>query len=206
MANKLQIILHYLDQAFPNPEPSLQASTPFEILIATLLSAQCHDEQVNRVMPNLMNAAHTPQEMRKVPEATLQKLIYSCGFFRNKARAIKALSEQLCERFNGEVPCTFDDLESLPRVGHKTASVVMGHAFGQFAFPVDTHIHRLALKWGLSKGPNVERVERDLKRIFPQNDWFKRHLQLILFGRAYCNRTQCKPEHLCCICKALQEL
>jgi len=204
MKQRVHIVIRYLDAAFPDPGPSLQASSPFELLIATILSAQCRDEQVNRVLPALMKAAPSPPKMRLLPEETIQNLIHSCGFFRAKAHAISALSHQLCARFHGQVPSTFGDLESLPGVGHKTASVVMGHAFGQPAFPVDTHIKRLALKWGLSQGPTVERIEADLKRLFPQSTWFKRHMQMILFGRTYCNRTACKPAHLCCICKALK--
>ena len=204
MKQRVRIVIRYLDAAFPDPVPSLRANSPFELLIATILSAQCRDEQVNRVLPALMKAAPSPQKMRLLPEKTIQNIIHSCGFFRAKAHALSALSHQLCARFHGQVPSTFGDLESLPGVGHKTASVVMGHAFGQPAFPVDTHIKRLALKWGLSQGPTVERIEADLKRLFPQSTWFKRHMQMILFGRTYCNRTQCKPTHLCCICKALK--
>ena len=197
-------VVECLEQMVPNPCTSLPYDSPFALLIATLLSAQCHDEQVNRVMPGLWKKASTPQEMCLLSEAEIGALIHPCGFFRTKAHYIATLSRQLCERFHGEVPNHFPSLESLAGVGHKTASVVMGHAFGYPAFPVDTHVYRLARKWRLSVGSSVERVEVDLKRCFPQNEWFRRHLQMITYGRLYCNRVACKPEHLCKICQALQ--
>lgn len=201
---RIHIITKILDQYFPNPQASLDYTTPFTLLIATLLSAQCHDEQVNRVTPELFKLADTPQKMALLSEETIGKIIYSCGFYHAKAHYIRELSEQLCMRHNGFVPNNFEALEKLSGVGHKTASVVLGHAFGLPAFPVDTHIRRLAIRWQLSPGPSVERVERDLKHIFPQNTWFKRHIQIISFGRRFCNRQACRTDHLCEICSALK--
>ncbi|MGX8717255.1 MAG: endonuclease III [bacterium] len=201
---RIEIVTHILDKCYPNPQASLDYTTPFTLLVATLLSAQCHDEQVNRVTPKLFEKANTPQKMALLSEETIGKLIYSCGFYHSKAHYIRELSEQLCTLHNGNVPQDFESLEKLSGVGHKTASVVLGHAFGLPAFPVDTHIRRLAIKWKLSPGPSVERVEQDLKRIFPQNTWFKRHIQIISYGRQYCNRQACRPEHPCEICSALK--
>ena len=201
---RVRIVTQILDKHYPNPQASLNYTTPFTLLIATLLSAQCHDEQVNRVTPKLFKLANTPQKMAALSEETIGKIIYSCGFYHAKARYIRELSEQLCVLHNGTVPDNFEALEKLSGVGHKTASVVLGHAFGLPAFPVDTHVRRLAIKWQLSPGPSVERVERDLKNLFPQNTWFKRHIQIITFGRQFCNRQACRTDHLCEICSALQ--
>ena len=199
-----RIVAQLLDEIVPSPNVALDYRSPFALLIATLLSAQCHDEQVNRVVPSLLKKASSPEEMCTLSEETIGELIHSCGFFRVKARYIATLSRQLCEHFNGEVPDDFPSLESLSGVGHKTASVVMGYAFGHPTFPVDTHVHRLAIKWRLSAGSSVERVEMDLKQLFPKNDWFRRHIQFITCGRKYCNRVACKPECLCRICRALE--
>ena len=201
----LDVILRILDEKFPDPQPSLQYTTPFTLLIATLLSAQCHDEQVNKVTPRLFARASTPQQMKALTEQEIGQLIHSCGFYKVKAHYIRTLSQQLCDHFAGIVPNNFAELETLSGVGHKTASVVIGHAFGIPAFPVDTHIKRVSLKWGLSQGPSVEKVEADLKQIFPKKDWFKRHLQMILYGRYYCNHIACNTKHLCNICKTLQK-
>mgnify|MGYP004651473001 FL=1 len=200
----LDIILKVLDEKFPNPQASLHYTTPFTLLIATLLSAQCHDEQVNKVTPQLFAKADTPQQMQTLSEQEIGQLIHSCGFYKVKAHYIRILSQQLCDQFHGIVPNTFEELETLTGIGHKTASVVLGHAFGLPAFPVDTHVKRVAIRWGLSQGPSVEKVEEDLKFIFPQKDWFKRHLQMVLYGRHYCNHTACNQKHLCDICKNLQ--
>ena len=200
---KIELVRTLLDEKYPDPHVSLDYTTPFQLLIATLLSAQCHDEQVNKVTPVLFQKASTPEQMRSLGETEIGKLIYSCGFYRTKSHYIAQLSKQLCERFGGAVPDTFEDLESLPGIGHKTASVVMMYAFGYPAFPVDTHIHRVAMQWGLSKGPTVERVEKDLKTLFHQNLWYKLHLQMINYGRKFCNHVACKKEHPCPICKAL---
>ena len=200
---RVNVITRILDKHYPYPQASLNYTTPFTLLVATLLSAQCHDEQVNRVTPKLFQLADTPQKMASLSEETIGKIIYSCGFYHAKAHYIRELSEQLCTLHNGVVPSNFETLEKLSGVGHKTASVVLGHAFGIPAFPVDTHVRRLAIKWHLSPGPSVERVECDLKQIFPENTWFKRHIQIISFGRQFCNRQTCRPDHLCEICSAL---
>lgn len=201
---RVRIVTQILDKHYPNPQGSLNYTTPFTLLVATLLSAQCHDEQVNRVTPKLFKIADTPQKMALLSEETIGSIIYSCGFYHAKARYIRELSEQLCEFHNGIVPDNFDALEKLSGVGHKTASVVLGHAFGIPAFPVDTHVRRLAVKWQLSPGPSVERVESDLKSIFPESTWFKRHIQMISFGRRFCNRQACRPDNPCEICLALR--
>lgn len=204
LEERIRIVTQILDERYPNPRASLVYTTPFTLLIATLLSAQCHDEQVNRVTPKLFEKADTPQKMALLSEETIGKLIYSCGFYRTKAHYIQVLSQQLCDLHNGVVPDNFDALERLPGVGHKTASVVLGHAFSIPTFPVDTHIRRLAMKWKLSSGPSVEQVERDLKQSFPHDTWFKRHMQIIFYGRQFCNRRVCRSEHLCEICSELQ--
>ena len=206
MIKRAAIILEQLDHFCPNPKPSLIYETPYQLLIAVLLSAQCKDERVNQVTPHLFQVAPTPQIMLKLPIEEIETIIHSCGFFKVKARYIHTLSEQLCTHHQGNVPSTFEALEKLSGVGHKTASVVMGHAFGAKTFPVDTHIHRLSLKWQLSKGPSVEKVEADLKRIFPNSIWHKLHLQMIDYGRNYCNRFACTPKKLCPICEALLNL
>ena len=159
---------------------------PFTLLIAVLLSAQCTDARVNLVTPALFARAATPAAMAGLREAQILALIRSCGLAPGKAKAIRGLSQILVERHAGRVPQSFAELEALPGVGHKTASVVMAQAFGQPAFPVDTHIHRLAARWGLSPGTTVERTERDLKRLFPAEAWSALHLQMIYFGRQYC--------------------
>ena len=206
MHKRATIILKQLDIFCPDPKPSLTYETPYQLLIAVLLSAQCKDERVNQVTPRLFQEAPTPQAMVKLPIETIERIIHSCGFFKVKSRYIHKLSEQLCTHYNGQVPATFEALESLSGIGHKTASVVMGHAFGMKTFPVDTHIHRLSLKWQLSKGPSVEKVEADLKCIFPDSIWHKLHLQMIDYGRNYCNRFACTSKKLCPICKALLDL
>jgi endonuclease-3 len=151
-----------------------------------LLSAQCTDDRVNKVTPFLFALADNPLEMSKVPVDKIKEIIRPCGLSPKKSEAISGLSNILIDKFNGQVPDTFEDLESLPGVGHKTASVVMSQAFGVPAFPVDTHIHRLATRWGLTSGKNVEETERDLKRLFPKKIWNKLHLQIIFYGRSYC--------------------
>jgi endonuclease-3 len=156
------------------------------LLISVLLSAQCTDERVNKVTPFLFSLADNPLEMSKVPVDKIKEIIRPCGLSPKKSEAISGLSNILIDKFNGQVPDTFEDLESLPGVGHKTASVVMSQAFGVPAFPVDTHIHRLATRWGLTSGKNVEETERDLKRLFPKKIWNKLHLQIIFYGRSYC--------------------
>ena len=175
-----------LDRLYPQPPIPLQHRDPFTLLIAVLLSAQTTDAQVNKVTPALFARASTPQQMAKLSEAEILSLIRSCGLAPSKARNIKKLAQMLVDEYGGRVPRDIEALEKLPGVGHKTASVVMTQAFGEPAFPVDTHIHRLAQRWKLSRGKNVEQTERDLKKVFPRDEWARRHLQLIYFGREHC--------------------
>jgi len=175
-----------LDELFPEPEIPLDHSDPFTFLCAVLLSAQTTDKKVNEVTPALFARAPTPAAMADVEVETIQHLIREIGLAPTKAKHLKAMSRLLLERHAGQVPRTFEELEALPGVGHKTASVLMSQAFGFPAFAVDTHIHRLAARWGLSDGSNVERTERDLKALFPEDEWNRRHLQIIYFGRAHC--------------------
>ena len=175
-----------LDRIYPRPPIPLEHNDPFTLLIAVLLSAQTTDVQVNKVTPALFARASTPATMAALPESEIHSLIRTCGLAPGKARNIKRLSELLLLEHGGQVPPDMEALEALPGVGHKTASVVMVQAFGVPAFPVDTHIHRLARRWQLSRAKNVEQTERDLKKVFPPSDWGKRHLQIIYFGREYC--------------------
>ena len=175
-----------LDGIYPRVQPTLDFVNPFTLLVATLLSAQCTDKKVNAVTPVLFAKADNPAAMAALGEDSIAAIIKSLGLANTKSRNIAALSQKLCGEFGGEVPRTFAGLESLPGVGHKTASVVMALAFGIPAFPVDTHIKRLAQRWGLSASSDVKRIEADLKELFPPEDWYRRHLQLIYFGREYC--------------------
>jgi len=175
-----------LDELFPAPPIPLQHGDAFTLLVAVLLSAQCTDARVNLVTPRLFARAGTAAAMAKLSEKEILGFIRSCGLAPAKSKALKALSKILVEEHGGKVPHGFAALEALPGVGHKTASVVMAQAFGEPAFPVDTHIHRLAARWGLSDGSSVARTERDLKRVFPRETWNKLHLQIIYFGRRYC--------------------
>jgi endonuclease-3 len=169
------------------------------MLVAVVLSAQCTDIRVNQVTAVLFKKADTPQKMVKLGVDCIAEIIKPCGFFNTKSVNIFKLSQALIEKFKGEVPHTFEELESLPGVGHKTASVIMSHIFKRPAFPVDTHIHRLAERWGLSDGSSVEKTEDDLKKAFPESEWEKRHLQIIYFGRTYCKARGHKDEN-CPIC------
>lgn len=171
---------------YPETPVPLDHRDPFTLLIAVLLSAQTTDKKVNEVTPALFARAATPQEMAKLPVEEVQELIRQIGLAPQKAKALVKLSQMLLDLHGGQVPQSFEELEALPGVGHKTASVVMAQAFGVPAFPVDTHIHRLAARWGLSDGKNVDKTERDLKRIFPRDRWNELHLQIIFFGREYC--------------------
>lgn len=182
-ARRIQAVLDRLYAATPIP---LDHHDPFTLLIAVLLSAQCTDARVNLVTPRLFARARTPAAMARLSENEILSIIRSCGLAPAKARAIRALSRILVEQHDGQVPHTFAALEALPGVGHKTASVVMSQAFGHPAFPVDTHIHRLAARWGLSSGRSVAQTERDLKRLFPPEAWNTLHLKIIYFGRQYC--------------------
>jgi len=185
-AEKAKRIGVILDELYPHPPIPLQHRDPFTLLIAVLLSAQTTDVQVNKVTPALFKLARTPQEMARLSEAEIHEKIKSCGLAPGKARNIKRLAQTLIDEHHGKVPQDIEALERLPGVGHKTASVVMSQAFGEPAFAVDTHIHRLAARWGLSKAKNVEQTERDLKKLFPREEWARRHLQIIYFGREHC--------------------
>lgn len=199
----LNFIKKTLDFYFPNPEIPLDYSDVYTLLVAVLLSAQCTDARVNIVTPALFALADTPEAMAKLTPKKIEPLIQSCGLYRTKAKNIIALSKKIMSEFNGKVPNTFEGLESLPGVGHKTASVVLVHAFKTPAFPVDTHIHRLAARWGLSDGSNVVQTEKDLKKFFPEKEWEKRHLQMIYFGRTFC-KARGHDIKECPICKKRQ--
>jgi endonuclease-3 len=196
---KAKRIGEILDRLYPQPPIPLEHRDPFTLLIAVLLSAQTTDAQVNKVTPALFARASTPLEMAALSESEIHSFIKSCGLAPSKARNIKNLAHKLLDNYGGEVPRDIDELEKLPGVGHKTASVVMTQAFGEPAFPVDTHIHRLAQRWKLSKGKNVEQTEADLKKVFPRDEWARRHLQLIYFGREYCPARSHEPNN-CPIC------
>jgi len=196
---KAKDIATILEQRFPEVPVPLEHQDPYTLLIAVLLSAQCTDVRVNQVTPFLFEKADNPYDMKLVPVSQIQDIIRPCGLSPRKSKAIYELSNILIEKHGGKVPQTFEELEELPGVGHKTASVVMSQAFGFPAFPVDTHIHRLAYRWGLSTGKNVEQTEKDLKRMFPEETWNKLHLQIIYFGRSYCPARGHDPEG-CPIC------
>jgi endonuclease-3 len=183
---KSRRIMAVLDALFPEVEPALVHVDPFTLLVAVVLSAQTTDKKVNEVTPALFALADTPEKLAALPEDTILATIRQVGLAPQKARALSGLARMLVADYGSEVPDTFADLERLPGVGHKTASVVMAQAFGHPAFAVDTHIHRLAARWGLSDGKNVVKTERDLKAIFPEERWNKLHLQMIYFGRQYC--------------------
>lgn len=185
-AEKATRIMTLLDELYPAPPIPLDHQDPFTLLVAVVLSAQTTDKKVNEVSPSLFARARTPETMARLDVAEVQHLIRQIGLAPQKAKALVGLSQQLTAEHGGQVPQTFEDLEALPGVGHKTASVVMAQAFGFPAFPVDTHIHRLAARWGLSSGKNVEQTERDLKRTFPEAKWNPLHLQIIYFGREHC--------------------
>ena len=185
-AEKAKKIGEILDRLYPETPIPLEHRDPFTLLVAVLLSAQTTDARVNLVTPELFALASTPAEMAKVDAGEILKVIRTCGLAPTKAKNIRKLAETLVAEHDGQVPRDMEALERLPGVGHKTASVVMSQAFGEPAFPVDTHIHRLARRWKLSKGRNVEQTERDLKKVFPRDEWSRRHLQIIYFGREYC--------------------
>lgn len=183
---KAERIQKILDELFPVPEVPLLHQDPYTLLVAVLLSAQCTDERVNQITPLLFARASTPAAMLHLSVPQIREIIRPCGLSPAKSKAIRGLSEILVQQHAGRVPQDFEELEALPGVGHKTASVVMAQAFGVPAFPVDTHIHRLAARWGLSRGSTVERTERDLKSLYPPSSWNELHLQIIYFGRQYC--------------------
>lgn len=188
-----------LNELFPVPPIPLHHNNPYTLLIAVLLSAQCTDERVNKVTPELFRLADNPGTMSRLPVEKIREIIKPCGLSPRKSKAISELSKIIVSQHGGDVPRTFTELEALPGVGHKTASVVMAQAFGFPAFPVDTHIHRLAQRWGLTSGKNVIQTEADLKRLFPEDRWNELHLQIIYFGRQHCTARGCDGT-VCEIC------
>jgi endonuclease III len=197
---RVDFILQKLQSLYPAPPIPLQHKDTYTLLIAVLLSAQCTDERVNKITPALFALADNPNDMAKVPVEKIQEIIRPCGLSPQKSNAISVLSQMLIEKYQGQVPEDWQALESLPGVGHKTASVVMSQAFGHPAFPVDTHIHRLAQRWGLTDGANVTQTEKDLKRLFPESSWNALHLQIIYYGREFCSARGCDGT-VCEICK-----
>lgn len=199
-SERVNFILQRLQELYPAPPIPLQHKDPYTLLIAVLLSAQCTDARVNQITPALWALADNPADMAKVPVETIQAIIRPCGLSPQKAKAISNLSKILLAEHDGQVPDDWAALERLPGVGHKTASVVMSQAFGHPAFPVDTHIHRLAQRWGLTNGKNVVQTEKDLKRLFPQETWNALHLQIIYYGREHCSARGCDGR-VCEICR-----
>ena len=193
-------ILTYLNELYPETPVPLIHKNKFELLVAVLLSAQCTDERVNQVTPKLFAKANDPFQMIKLSQKTIYDIIRPCGLAPQKSKSILGLSEILIKKFRGDIPESFNELEMLPGVGHKTASVVMSQGFGHAAFPVDTHIHRLAQRWGLTNGKNVTQTETDLKKMFPKKMWSKLHLQMIFYGREFCKARSCYGLE-CKICK-----
>jgi endonuclease-3 len=202
---KVKEIIRILDRLYPTTPIPLIHKDPFTLLVSVVLSAQCTDERVNKTTPILFNKADTPEKMLKMSIKQIEKIIRPCGLSPQKSKAIKGLSVLLVKKHNSEVPENFLELEKLPGVGHKTASVVMSQAFGFPAFPVDTHIHRLAWRWGLSTGKNVEKTEKDLKRLFPEEKWNKLHLQIIFYGREFCPARGHKLQS-CIICSKFRRI
>ena len=188
---KAKIIIKTLNKIYPKAPVPLKSKNIFTLLISVLLSAQCTDVNVNNVTKDIYPKYYKPEHFVKLGKKKIEKLIKKIGIFRIKAKSIYLMSKQVLEKHNGKVPKTFEELEKLPGVGHKTASVVMSQGFGYPAFAVDTHIHRLAQRWGLTNGRNVVQTEKDLKRIFPQKTWSKLHLQIIFYGREYCKARDC---------------
>jgi endonuclease-3 len=199
-SERANIVKKLLDKKYPQIPIPLDHKDNFSLLIAVLLSAQCTDERVNQITPKLFAKASTPESMNKLTRDQIYKIIKPCGLGPQKSKAIKNLSNILVNKFNSKIPNNFNDLESLPGVGHKTASVVMSQGFGIPAFAVDTHIHRLAQRWGLTNGKNVKKTEEDLKKLFPESSWNKLHLQIIFWGREYCQARECYGIK-CDICK-----
>ena len=199
---KINFILEELNSLYPKTPIPLAHQNKFELLIAVLLSAQCTDERVNQISPILFKVANNPFDMEKISKEKIYDIIKPCGLGPQKSKSISELSKILVNKFNGIVPKTFEELEKLPGVGHKTASVVMSQGFGFPAFPVDTHIHRLAQRWGLTNGKSVTQTEKDLKKLFPKEAWNKLHLQIIFYGREHCTARGCLGIK-CNICKSL---
>lgn len=200
LSERVDVIAQVLEELYPDPPIPLDHSDPFTLLVAVVLSAQCTDKKVNEVTPGLFALASTPEAMSKLPVSTVEKQIRQLGLAPRKAKALVELSKILVETHDGKVPPSFESLEALPGVGHKTASVVMSQAFGVPAFPVDTHIHRLAQRWKLTSGKNVEQTEHDLKRLFPRERWNDLHIQIILYGREHCTARGCDGT-VCRICR-----
>jgi endonuclease-3 len=190
-SERAEIVRTILDKTYPETPIPLNHKDIFTLLIAVLLSAQCTDERVNQVTPKLFKLASTPEKMSKLSQEKIYKIIKPCGLGPKKSKAIKSLSLILVKKYNSIVPDNFEDLEKLPGVGHKTASVVMSQGFGVPAFAVDTHIHRLAQRWGLTNGKNVKKTEADLKKLFDASTWNKLHLQIIFWGREFCQAKAC---------------
>lgn len=202
---KANYILNRLEALYPETPIPLDHTDAYTLLIAVLLSAQCTDVRVNQITPKLFKRACTPQTMVKLDVLEIEDIIRPCGLAPRKSKAISNLSQILLDQYAGEVPQSFEALEELPGVGHKTASVVMAQSFGVPAFPVDTHIHRLAQRWGLTSGKNVEQTEEDLKKIFPRDKWNKLHLQIIFYGREFCSARGCDGLQ-CEICSTINFL
>ena len=200
-SERAQIVLKILNKTYPETPIPLDHKDNFTLLVAVLLSAQCTDKRVNQVTPKLFKIASNPQKMSKLSQNQIYTIIKPCGLGPKKSKAIKELSSILLKKFNGQVPNNFKDLEALPGVGHKTASVVMSQGFGVPAFAVDTHIHRLAQRWGLTNGKNVKKTEADLKKLFDKSLWNKLHLQIIFWGREFCQAKACYGLK-CDVCKA----
>ena len=199
---KAERIQGMLEELYPETPVPLDHETPFQLLIAVLMSAQTTDLKVNQVTPELFKHGPTPKKMARLEVSQIQSMIREVGLAPTKAKNIRRLSELLLERHQGEIPNTFEELEALPGVGHKTAGVVLAQAFGIPAFPVDTHIHRLSQRWGLTKGKNVMQTEKDLKKLFPISEWNKLHLQIIFYGREYCTARGCDGTK-CLMCRTL---
>ena len=200
LRERLVYIDQKLDELYPNPPIPLDHRDPYTLLLAVLLSAQCTDDRVNLVTPALFYLADNPGSMAKQPVERIDSIVRPCGLSPRKAQAIRGLSNILITKHDGEVPANYEDLEELPGVGHKTASVIMSQAFGEPAFPVDTHIHRLAQRWKLTSGKSVAQTEKDLKRHFPKQRWNNLHLQIIYYGREHCSARSCYGL-VCIICR-----
>lgn len=201
-AERVKFVTQTLDELYPEPPIPLDHKDPYTLLIAVLLSAQCTDIRVNQITPALFALADNPFDMARQSVEEIREIIRPCGLSPRKSKAIYELSHILLNEHGGEVPQSFEDLEKLPGVGHKTASVVMAQAFGVPAFPVDTHIHRLAKRWRLSRAKNVEMTERDLKKCFKRDDWNRKHLQIIFYGREFCTARGCDGT-ICGICSVV---
>ena len=190
-SEKVEFISESLNKLYPSPPIPLNHDSVFTLLIAVILSAQCTDVRVNLVTPELFKKANNPKKMIKLGRKEIRRIIKPCGLSPQKSKSLFELSKILVKKYKGEVPDSFEALESQPGVGHKTASVVMSQGFGHYAFPVDTHIHRLAQRWGLTNGKNVKQTEKDLKRLFPEKRWNKQHIQKIMYGREFCTARGC---------------